>query len=65
MITKNTPLSEVLRLSPRVRDIFVRHGMGCSGCMGSATETLAHSARLHGINVEVLIRELNEVLLEK
>ncbi len=59
MIEKNTPIMEILRLNPRAREIFARHGMGCIGCLASTTETLENGAKMHGINVDALLRELN------
>ncbi len=59
MITKDTPIEEVLRLSPAAREVFVRHGMSCIGCMGSISETIDQAARMHDIDVEKLLRELN------
>lgn len=59
MIKKNTPIMEILRLNPRAREIFARHGMGCIGCLASTTETLENGAKMHGINVDALLRELN------
>jgi hybrid cluster-associated redox disulfide protein len=50
---------EILRLNPRAREIFARHGMGCIGCLASTTETLENGAKMHGINVDALLRELN------
>jgi hybrid cluster-associated redox disulfide protein len=61
LITKNTPIIEILRTHPQAREVFSRHGMGCIGCMGSATETLENGARMHDIDVEALIRELSEL----
>jgi hybrid cluster-associated redox disulfide protein len=65
MITKDTPIIEVLRLNPLSKEIFVRHGMGCISCMGLATETIENGAKLHGINVQILLEELNKILLEE
>ncbi|MPN63580.1 hypothetical protein SDC9_211344 [bioreactor metagenome] len=61
MITKSTPIIDILRLWPQSRDIFIRHGMGCVNCMGLATETVENGAKLHGINIEGLLRELNQL----
>jgi hybrid cluster-associated redox disulfide protein len=58
LITKNTPIIEILRAHPQAREVFIRHGMGCIGCMGSATETLENGARMHDIDVEALLKEL-------
>lgn len=61
MITKDTPIGDVLRKYPTAWEIFVRHGMGCIGCMGAANETVAGGASRHDINLEELLAELNKV----
>ncbi len=65
MVTKDTPLIEALRSHPLVRDIFTKYGMGCIGCMGSATETIANGAKMHDIDVEALLKELNSLTFIK
>lgn len=60
LITKDTPINEVLRLCPAAREVFARHGMGCIGCMGAANETVAGGARMHEVDVEKLVAELNK-----
>ncbi|MEG6586014.1 DUF1858 domain-containing protein [Dendrosporobacter sp. 1207_IL3150] len=65
MITKNTSIIEVLRSIPQSREVFIKHGMSCVGCMGAVMETIENGARLHGINVEVLVKELNDTILKK
>jgi hybrid cluster-associated redox disulfide protein len=39
--------------------------MGCIGCMGAATETIENGAKMHDIDVEALLKELNELCLKK
>ncbi|WP_054258426.1 DUF1858 domain-containing protein [Propionispora sp. 2/2-37] len=62
MFTKNTPIIEALRSHPMAREIFALHGMGCIGCMGSNQETIGNGAKMHNIDVEALLKELNELL---
>jgi hybrid cluster-associated redox disulfide protein len=62
-ITKSTLIIDVLRAHPQARAIFAAHGMGCMGCMGSEAETVENGARMHGINVEILLRELNDLII--
>lgn len=61
MVSKDMPIIEVLRTQPAARDIFLKHGMGCIGCLGSTRETVETAARMHGIDVDGLIRELNRL----
>lgn len=65
MIDKNTPIIEALRSHPEARNIFLKHGMGCIGCMGSTSETIDNGAKMHGIDVKALVRELNALHSEK
>jgi hybrid cluster-associated redox disulfide protein len=65
MITKDTPINEVLRRCPAARDVFARHGMGCIGCMGAANETVAGGARMHEVDVEKLVEELNKAATQQ
>ena len=65
MITRKTAIIEVLRSHPLARDIFAKHGMGCIGCMGATTETIENGAKMHDINVEALLKDLNALDLEK
>ncbi len=59
MISKETPIMEVLRSHPQARTVLARRGMACIGCMGSATETVENAAKMHEIDVEELLKELN------
>lgn len=60
MITKQTAIIQVLQSHPQAREIFSKHGMGCIGCMGATTETIENGAKMHDIDVEALLKELNE-----
>lgn len=64
MINKSTPIIEALRLHQDARKIFAKYGMGCIGCMGSLTETIENGAKMHDIDVEALLAELNALLQE-
>ncbi|MDA8441054.1 MAG: DUF1858 domain-containing protein [Peptococcaceae bacterium] len=60
MFTKETPIIEVLQANPQSQGIFIRHGMHCSGCLGSEFESVEMGAMSHGIDVQELLQELNE-----
>jgi hybrid cluster-associated redox disulfide protein len=60
VIAKDTPIIDVLRMFPSAREIFARHGMSCIGCMGSTSETIDKAARMHDVNLELLLQELNK-----
>lgn len=62
IINKDTSLLELLQKVPRAKDVLERHGMACTGCMGSAVETIEEGAKMHGIDISSLLQELNELL---
>lgn len=62
VITKDTPLTQVLRTHPYVREIFARHGMGCIGCLGSVEETIETAAKMHDVDLPQLLQEINALL---
>jgi len=61
LLTPNTPIIDVLRMYPQARALFLRHGMACGGCMGSSTETIENGARMHDIDIETLMKELDAI----
>ncbi|MDT7949831.1 MAG: DUF1858 domain-containing protein [Thermoflexus hugenholtzii] len=60
MIRKDWSIEELLARYPRSREILIRWGMWCPVCALAGLETLADAARVYGIDIETLIRELEE-----
>jgi len=52
---------EALQADPRARDVFAAYGMGCVGCMGVSMESIEDGAKMHGIDPEVVLSELNRL----
>lgn len=61
-ISKDLAIMEVLQAYPQVRRVFNHYGMGCLECMGAVSETIAGGARSHGVNLEHLLKDLNEAI---
>ncbi|MGE5576011.1 MAG: DUF1858 domain-containing protein [Syntrophothermus sp.] len=61
-ISKKMTILEVLRIHPQVRDVFVKHGMGCIACMGATMETIESGAHMHGVDPEAVVKEINALL---
>lgn len=59
-ITKDTYISEALKMNPKAAEILMSHGMGCLGCPSSQMETLAQAAEIHGIDLKKLLEDLNK-----
>ncbi|HZW37436.1 MAG: DUF1858 domain-containing protein [Deltaproteobacteria bacterium] len=62
MIHKDMKIEDVLRKFPQTIPVFERFGIDCAGCQLSEFENIEHGAKVHGINVEELLKRLNESL---
>ena len=61
IFTKDMSIMEALQADPRARDVFSAYGMGCIGCMGVSMESIEDGAKMHGIDPEVVVAELNKL----
>jgi len=59
-ITKDMLIGNILKEKPEAAQVLMRHGMGCLGCPSAQMETLEEAAKVHGIDLEKLLKELNE-----
>jgi hybrid cluster-associated redox disulfide protein len=62
MIKKDMLIYQVLTQKPGIEKVFFEFGMRCLGCPASRGETVEQAAAAHGIDVDNLIKELNEFL---
>jgi hybrid cluster-associated redox disulfide protein len=62
MIRKDMKIEDVLRKFPQTISVFRRFGIDCAQCQLSEYEDLEHGARVHGIDLDALLRGLNESL---
>lgn len=58
-ITKDMTFDQVLQMYPEAGKILANFNLGCIGCLGASTETLAQGARAHGLDVDTLLVALN------
>lgn len=59
MITKDMGIIEIVQKYPQTVEVFQNYGMGCIGCMASRFENLEQGAAAHGIDIDSLIKDLN------
>ncbi|MDI3281348.1 MAG: DUF1858 domain-containing protein [Bacillota bacterium] len=64
-ITEEMTIREALMLNPRTAEVFLRYGMHCLGCPSATGESIGAAAQSHGIDINTLLQELNEVLNQK
>ena len=61
-ITADMTIGEVLKKYPESLKVFLSHGLMCVGCAVARFENIEQGATAHGIDVDALIRDLNEVV---
>lgn len=59
-VTKDTRIGELLQLDTDVSPILLSIGMHCLGCPASQLETIEEAAAVHGVNVDELVKALND-----
>lgn len=59
IITKDMTVAEVLRIDQGAAAVFLNFGLKCLGWPGATMENLEMASRIHGINVDDLLAELN------
>lgn len=62
IFTKDMSIMEALQADPRARDVFSAYGMGCIGCMGVSMESIEDGSKMHGIDPEAVLAELNKLV---
>lgn len=60
MITKDMTIGEVVQNHPNAIPVFQRFGMTCLGCPATQFENLEQGAMVHGIDLDDLLKALNE-----
>ena len=60
MFNKDTTIGEVLKVNENLKEILMGFGMHCFGCPMSLMETLEEAAEVHEIDLELLLKKLNE-----
>ena len=62
MITKEMRVNDILALNCDLMEVFANHGRPCLGCPGANMETLEEAADGHGVDLDLLLADLNAKL---
>ena len=62
-ITAESVIADIIRVYPQTIPVLRGFGMGCLGCPSATGEALEKAAGIHGLMVQELVTELNEVAL--
>ena len=63
-ISKDMTIGELIRTDENIVPILMRAGMHCIGCPSSQMESLEEAAMVHGMDVDVLVQQINDFLGE-
>ena len=61
-IEKETIIGDVLDIAPHSAPLFLAIGMHCLGCPSSRGETVEEACRVHGIDCDEFLTQLNRFL---
>jgi hybrid cluster-associated redox disulfide protein len=60
-ITKDMTFAQVLQMSPEVATVLRKYNLGCIGCMGAQNESLEQGFRAHGLDVDEVMKDLQDI----
>ena len=63
VITAEMAIGEVIDKYPGTIHIFFKHGLGCVGCAVARFENIRQGAMAHGVDVDLLMKDLNDTVL--
>ena len=61
-ITKDTIIGDILDIAPQTAPVFMAIGMHCLGCPSSRGETVEQACMVHGVDVNALLEQINDLL---
>ena len=63
-VDKTMQIGELLGIDSNIAVILMRAGMHCVGCPASQMETLEEAAMVHGLDVDMLVSQINDFLAQ-
>lgn len=61
VVTKETSLAEILNFKKGAETVFMGFGLHCFSCPMAQMDTVEDAARIHGVDLELLLKKLNEL----
>ena len=63
-ISKDMGIIDVIQTYPETIEVFQKYGFGCIGCAAARFENLEAGAKVHGIDVNKMVEELNAAITQ-
>jgi hybrid cluster-associated redox disulfide protein len=61
-ITKGMTLGEIIEKYPETAPVFMNYGLHCLGCTGALFETLVEAVKIHQIDLNKFLKDLNRAI---
>lgn len=61
-VTKDMGLIEIVQNYPEALEVFAKYGLGCIGCAAAKFENLEAGAKVHGVDPDVMVDEINALI---
>ncbi len=61
-ITESTRVNDMMKKHPETVPVLKQYHLDCIGCMGAEQESLRNVSWQHGVNLEKLLRDLNQAI---
>ena len=64
-VTKEMGIIDIVQAHPESLEVFQKYGMGCIGCAAARFENLEAGAKVHGIDPEQMVADINALIEKK
>ena len=61
-VTKEMGIIEIVQNYPQALEVFAKYGLGCIGCAAARFENLEAGAKVHGVDPEQMVAEINALI---
>ena len=61
-VTKEMNILDIVNQFPQSVEVFMKYGLGCIGCAAARFENLEAGAKVHGVDPEQMVAEINELI---
>jgi hybrid cluster-associated redox disulfide protein len=62
-IDRKMKIEDVVQTYPETVSVFSRYGVACLGCSAASYDNIEVGARVHGIDVDQLLADLNATII--
>ncbi|MBO5948588.1 DUF1858 domain-containing protein [bacterium] len=61
-VTKEMGIIEIVQNYPQALEVFAKYGLGCIGCAAARFENLEAGAKVHGVDPDEMVAEINALI---